>query len=199
MPANSLASVCGLIDDCAQRQILGPETDIEIILIDEANTRVRIDRIISDMRANNNFGFVGLVGFNRISARVRCISRSLCARQVSRTSAVFMSPACWRCSIKSALTYRPRSTWALRCLRAKLRVASTKFLHDAAQDALKPIYNYINDLPALEHAVIPFLPGNHQRITAQMASARSELWRRSGQWRVPKGQRRFPDVALPRP
>jgi hypothetical protein len=43
------------------------------------------------------------------------------------------------------------------------------------------------------------LPGNHQRITAQMASARSELWRRSGQWRVPKGQRRFPDVALPRP
>jgi hypothetical protein len=45
MPANSLASVYGLIDDCAQRQILGPETDIEIIPIDEANTRVRIDRI----------------------------------------------------------------------------------------------------------------------------------------------------------
>jgi hypothetical protein len=56
-----------------------------------------------------------------------------------------------------------------------------------------------NDLPPLEHAVIPFLPGNHQRITAQMASARSELWRRSGQRRVPKGQRRFPDAALPRP
>src|SRR6201982_2549796 len=54
MPANSLASVYGLIDDCARRQILGPETDIEIIAIDETNTRV--------MRANNNFGFVGLVG-----------------------------------------------------------------------------------------------------------------------------------------
>ena len=62
MPANSLASVYGLIDDCAQRHILGIDTDIEIVAIDETNTRVRTDRIISDMRANENFGFVGLVG-----------------------------------------------------------------------------------------------------------------------------------------
>src|SRR5580658_11351843 len=62
MPANSLASVYGLLDDCAQRQILGPDTDIEIVAIDETNTRVRVDRIVAEMRANNNFGFVGLVG-----------------------------------------------------------------------------------------------------------------------------------------
>jgi len=36
--------------------------DIEIVAIDETNTRVRIDSIIEDMRANNNFAFVGLVG-----------------------------------------------------------------------------------------------------------------------------------------
>ena len=29
MPANSLASVYGLIDDCAQRKILGPDIDID--------------------------------------------------------------------------------------------------------------------------------------------------------------------------
>src|SRR3984885_8736649 len=62
MPANSLASVYGLLDDCAQREILGPDTVIDIAAIDETNTRVRIDRIIADMRANDNFGFVGLVG-----------------------------------------------------------------------------------------------------------------------------------------
>src|SRR5690348_2837960 len=59
MPANSLASVYGLIDDCARRQILGPNVDIDIVAIDETNTRVRIEHVISDMRANNNFGFVG--------------------------------------------------------------------------------------------------------------------------------------------
>jgi hypothetical protein len=62
MPANSLASVYGLIDDCARRNILGPDIDIEITAIDETNTRVRVDRIIAEMRANGNFGFVGLVG-----------------------------------------------------------------------------------------------------------------------------------------
>ena len=39
MPANSLASVYGLIDDCAQRKILGPDIDIAIAAIDETNTR----------------------------------------------------------------------------------------------------------------------------------------------------------------
>src|SRR3984885_4782629 len=62
MPANSLASVYGLIDDCAQRGILGPGIDIDIVAVDETNTRVRTDRIIAEMRANGNFGFVGLVG-----------------------------------------------------------------------------------------------------------------------------------------
>src|ERR1700733_16084245 len=56
MPANSLASVYGLIDDCAQRQVLGPDTDIDIIAIDETNTKVRTDRIIAEMRANDNLG-----------------------------------------------------------------------------------------------------------------------------------------------
>src|SRR5580693_1868701 len=62
MPANSLATVYGLIDDCAQRKVLGPDIDIDIVAIDETNTRVRVERIIAEMRANDNFGFVGLVG-----------------------------------------------------------------------------------------------------------------------------------------
>src|ERR1700721_1789762 len=62
MPANSLASVYALLDDCAQRKILGSDLDIDIVAIDETNTRVRVDRIIAEMRANGNSGFVGLVG-----------------------------------------------------------------------------------------------------------------------------------------
>src|SRR6516162_7463993 len=62
MPANSLASVYSLVDDCAQRKVLGPDISIDVVAVDETNTRVRIDRIIAEMRANDNFGFVGLVG-----------------------------------------------------------------------------------------------------------------------------------------
>src|ERR1700689_5546604 len=62
MPANSLATVYGLVDDCARRKILGDDVDFDIIAIDDTNTRVRSDRIIRAMRANGNSGFVGLVG-----------------------------------------------------------------------------------------------------------------------------------------
>src|ERR1700746_2204498 len=62
MPANSLATVYGLVDDCPPRQVLRPDIDIDIVAIDETNTRVRVERIIAEMRANGNFGFVGLVG-----------------------------------------------------------------------------------------------------------------------------------------
>ena len=33
-------------------------------------------------------------------------------------------------------------------------------LRDAAHSALKPIYNYMDDLPALEGAITPYLPGS---------------------------------------
>jgi hypothetical protein len=96
MSANSPASVYGLIDDCARRQILGPDIDIDILAIAETNTRVRVDRIIADIRANNNYGFVGL----------------------------------------------------------------EEVIRDAAAGRLQPVYNYIDDLPAPEDAITPFLPGS---------------------------------------
>jgi radical SAM superfamily enzyme YgiQ (UPF0313 family) len=166
MPANSLASVYGLIDDCARRQILGPETDIEIIAIDETNTRVRIDRIISDMRANNNFGFVGLVG-----VQSNQYPRSLHIAKPLRDAGIPVIIGGFHVSGMLAMFDKIGPD-----LQAALDMGITLFageaegridevLRDAAKGALKPIYNYINDLPALEDAVIPFLPGNSVRKT----------------------------------
>jgi radical SAM superfamily enzyme YgiQ (UPF0313 family) len=166
MPANSLASVYGLIDDCAQRQILGPETDIEIIAIDETNTRVRIDRIISDMRANNNFGFVGLVG-----VQSNQYPRSLHIAKPLRDAGIPVIIGGFHVSGMLAMFDKIGPD-----LQAALDMGITLFageaegridevLRDAAKGELKPIYNYINDLPALEDAIIPFLPGNSVRKT----------------------------------
>jgi radical SAM superfamily enzyme YgiQ (UPF0313 family) len=166
MPANSLASVYGLIDDCAQRQILGPETDIEIIAIDETNARVRIDRIISDMRANNNFGFVGLVG-----VQSNQYPRSLHIAKPLRDAGIPVIIGGFHVSGMLAMFDKIGPD-----LQAALDMGITLFageaegridevLRDAAKGELKPIYNYINDLPALEDAVIPFLPGNSVRKT----------------------------------
>ena len=166
MPANSLASVYGLIDDCAQRHILGIDTDIEIVSIDETNTRVRTDRIISDMRANENFGFVGLVG-----VQSNQYPRSLHIAQPLREAGIQVVIGGFHVSGMMAMFDKVGAD-----LQAALDMGITLFageaegridevIRDAAKGALKPIYNYINDLPALEDAVIPFLPGNSVRKT----------------------------------
>src|SRR5215467_839621 len=166
MPANSLASVYGLINDCAQRHILGAHTDIEIVAIDETNTRVRIDRIIRDMRANNNFGFVGLVG-----VQSNQYPRSLHIAKPLREAGIPVIIGGFHVSGMLAMFDRVGPD-----LRAALDIGITLFageaegrideiVRDAAKGALKPIYNYINELPALEDAVIPFLPGNSVRKT----------------------------------
>jgi radical SAM superfamily enzyme YgiQ (UPF0313 family) len=166
MPANSLASVYGLVDDCARRQILGSDTDIEIVAIDETNTRVRTDRIISGMRANNNFGFVGLVG-----VQSNQYPRSLHIAKPLREAGIPVIIGGFHVSGMLAMFDKIGPD-----LQAALDMGITLFageaegridevVRDAAKGALKPIYNYINDLPALEDAVIPFLPGNSVRKT----------------------------------
>ena len=53
IPANSLAAVYGLARECAERQVLGPDVDIDIEPIDETNTRVNIPELIMRFRSGS--------------------------------------------------------------------------------------------------------------------------------------------------
>ena len=61
-PSNSLAAVYGIAADCAERQVLGADTVIDIQAIDETNTRVDIPGLIARVKRNGGFGMVALVG-----------------------------------------------------------------------------------------------------------------------------------------
>src|SRR5437764_8182415 len=60
IPSNSLASVYGLLSDCATDKALGPDVDITIEAFDECNTVVNIKHLIREMRGQK--GFLGLIG-----------------------------------------------------------------------------------------------------------------------------------------
>jgi radical SAM superfamily enzyme YgiQ (UPF0313 family) len=166
MPANSLASVYGLIDNCAQRHILGTDTDIEIVAVDETNTRVRIDRIISGMRANNNFGFVGLVGVQSNQyPRSLHIAKPLREAGISVIIGGFHVSGMLAMFDKIGPDLQAALDLGITLFAGEAEGRIDEVIRDAAEGRLKPIYNYINDLPALESAVIPFLPGNSVRKT----------------------------------
>jgi hypothetical protein len=61
IPSNSLASVHGLISECAAAKALGPDVDIEVEAYDECNTVIDIKGTIRKIRETGS-GFVGLIG-----------------------------------------------------------------------------------------------------------------------------------------
>ena len=166
MPANSLATVYGLIDDCAQRKVLGPDIGVDIVAVDETNTRVRIDRIIRDMQANGNFGFVGLVG-----VQSNQYPRSLHIAKPLRDAGINVVIGGFHVSGMLAMfdgvsaDLQQALDMGITLFAGEAEGRMDDVLRDAANGTLKPIYNYINDLPALEGAIAPFLPGNSVRKT----------------------------------
>ena len=166
IPANSLASVYGLMVECAERQVLGADVAIDTVAIDETNTRVPIEQIIEDFRRNGNFGFVGLVG-----VQSNQYPRSLDIARPLRDAGIQVVIGGFH--VSGLLAMFPD---LMPDLKEALDLGITLFageaegrmddvLRDAAAQALKPIYNYINDLPGLEGAITPFLPGLSVRKT----------------------------------
>ena len=61
IPSNSLASLHGLLMECARAKVLGPDVAIDIDGCDECNTLVDVKGAIRAIRAAGS-GFIGLVG-----------------------------------------------------------------------------------------------------------------------------------------
>jgi hypothetical protein len=62
IPSNTLAVLYSLGRDAAQRSVLGPDTAIDIKVIDEINSRVRIGSLLSLFRRHGNHGLLAIVG-----------------------------------------------------------------------------------------------------------------------------------------
>src|SRR5438034_3749766 len=62
VPSNTLAVLYSLARDSAQRGVLGPDTAIDVTVIDEIHTRVKIDKLLAQFRRHGGFGLVGVVG-----------------------------------------------------------------------------------------------------------------------------------------
>lgn len=67
IPSNSLAVLYGLVRDCAERAILGPEVELVLSALDESNTVIRPERIIRGIRRRGNRALVMLAGVQSIA------------------------------------------------------------------------------------------------------------------------------------
>ncbi len=166
IPSNSLAVLYGLALECSEHKVLGDEVEIDIHAFDETNTRIRPKHIASLIKAADA-GMVMLVGvqsnqFPRaldIAAplRQRGITVAIGGFHVSGTIAMLaeLDPDVRRAEAMGVSLFAGEAEGRL-----------SEVLRDAANNQLKPLYNFMNDLPNLEGAAMPYLPAQKILRTA---------------------------------
>src|SRR6187399_2547268 len=167
IPSNSLAAVYGLALDCAQRQVLGPDVAIDIDVIDESNTRVNIPKLIRRFRKHGNFGLFGLVGVQSNQyPRALDIARSIRAANIPVAMGGFHVSGCLSMLDGSAIDLELARNLEISLFAGEAEGRLDAVLRDAAEGKLKPLYNYMDDLPGIGGTPIPFLPLEFVKRTA---------------------------------
>ena len=160
IPSNTLAALYGLGEDCQQRQVLGPDVDILIKPFDETNIRVRPDRIVADIRRTGGKALICLVGVqsNQFPHAVD-LARHFLKAGLPVAMGGFHAAGCL-----SMLPVVPPEIQAAMDMGISIFAGEAEegrldiVLKDAWNGTLKPLYNYMDDLPGIEGAPTPRLP-----------------------------------------
>jgi radical SAM superfamily enzyme YgiQ (UPF0313 family) len=168
IPSNTLGVLYSLARDSARRRVLGPNTEIDIRVIDEINSRVRINRLLSLFRRHAGFGLVGIVGVQSNQfPRALDIARPFRAAGVPVVIGGFHVSGCLAMLPGLQPDLQTAIDMGISLFAGEAEGRLDGILRDAAAGELRPIYNYLNDLPSIESQPTPILPAKHLRRTIQ--------------------------------
>src|SRR5260370_22251225 len=165
VPLNPVAVVNGLALDCKQGRVLGDDVEIAITSMDEDNTRSREKRVVEQLAVSR--GLVMLVGvqsnqFHRdmdIARPLRAAGVQVCIGGFHVSGCLSMLPG-----VPPELQEAMDLGIALFAGEAE-EERLDQVLRDAWQGTLKPLYNYLENLPGVEGAPLPLLPAETIRGT----------------------------------
>jgi radical SAM superfamily enzyme YgiQ (UPF0313 family) len=165
IPSNSLAALCGIARDAADRTVLGPDVPIEVHAYDETNTHIRPDKIAQLIRAAGA-GMVMLVGVQS-NQMPRAIDL---AREFRRRGLPVALGGFHVSGVISMLDGKDAALEEARGLGISLFAGEAEgrldqVLRDAFAGRLAPMYNFMSDLPAIESAPLPLLKRERVRRT----------------------------------
>lgn len=162
MPSNTLAAINGLLADCARRKVLGPDIDIRSVPLDETNVRIRPARLIKDIKAHGGKALIAFVGVQSNQfPRAVDLAKPFLAAGLPVAVGGFHVSGCL-----AMLDEAPADIQAALDMGLSLFAGEAEnqrldqVLQDAHAGALKPVYNFMDDLPDLQGEPFPFLSKN---------------------------------------
>lgn len=166
IPSNSLAAVYGLTQDCIDRQVLGEGTQIDVLAMDETNTEVHAGRI-GDWVGAGDAGMVMLIGVQSNQfPRALDIARPLRQRGVKVGIGGFHVSGVISMLNGEDAGFRQAQALGISLFAGEAEGRLEEVLRDADAGTLKPLYNFMNDLPGIEDMPVPFMPAGHVGRTA---------------------------------
>jgi radical SAM superfamily enzyme YgiQ (UPF0313 family) len=160
IPSNSLASVYGLIAECADRKVLGEDVDIVFEAIDETNTVIPTKKLIQRIRAAGA-GMIGLVGVQSNQfPRAVDIARQFREADIPVVIGGFHAAGCVSMLDDISSEVREAQELGVSIYAGETEGRMDALLQDAWNGELKPLYNFMQDLPDLEGTTLPFLPAH---------------------------------------
>ena len=160
MPSNSLAAVYSLARGAADRQVLGPDLPIDVIAMDETNTRVRPRDIAKRIARNGGLGLVGLIGVQSNEfPRALDIARPLRAAGVQVMIGGFHVSGCLAMLKDTQTDIKVAQELGISIFAGEAEEGLDEVLQDAARGELRDLYNHMKVLPGIGDVPSPpFLP-----------------------------------------
>ena len=160
VPSNSLACMYGIAMDCASRQVLGPDVEIRITAIDEAQQLVDYRKLIAATLAAGQRLFLCLAGVQSNQfPRAVDIAQPFLRAGLPVCIGGFHVSGCVSLldELPDELTAANAAGISLFAGEAEDRRLDQVIL-DAWRGALQPLYDYTKDLVDLEDQPLPDLP-----------------------------------------
>jgi len=165
IPSNTLGVLNGLALDCNARRILGEDVEICVSAFDECNTRIRPERIARQLAGQRALVFMVGVQSNQFP-RAMDVARPLRKAGIPVCIGGFHVSGCL--SMLPELTPELRGAMDLGISLFAGEAEEQRLdqiLRDAWEGTLKPLYNYLADLPSIDGAPLPMLPDSTIRCT----------------------------------
>jgi hypothetical protein len=163
IPSNSLASLYAIVQDAADRRVLGDDITLTYDGWDECNSVISQERVARRI-GNAGAGIVFLVGVQSNQfPRAVDMARGFRSRGLNVVIGGFHVSGCL-----SMLDALPADLQEAIGLGVTLFAGEAEghidtLLQEAFANRLRPIYNFLADLPGLQGAAVPYLPPERLR------------------------------------
>ena len=168
IPSNTLATLNGLAVDSHGRGVLGEDVDLRLHTYDETNRRVQPEKIIAMIRRDGGRALIGLVGVQSNQyPRAIDLARKFHAAGLPVCIGGFHVSGCLAMLPEMPPEMVEAQEMGISFFAGEAEEGRLdEVLQDAYRGELKPIYNYMDDLPTLLDQPTPILPAQHIARTA---------------------------------